>query len=74
MHDINSLLRSFNQNQLKEINDFLNSSQGRGIKNKINSADKSELMREFQKLDPKVVSSRLKTLSKQDLIKIINSL
>lgn len=71
---MNDLLRSFNQNQLREINDFLNSSQGRKIKNKINSSNKNELLREFQKLDPKVVNSRLKSLSKQDILKIINNL
>ena len=74
MPNMNDLLRSFNQNQLREINDFLNSSQGRKIKNKINSSDKNELLREFQKLDPKVVNSRLKSLSKQDILKIINNL
>lgn len=71
---MNDLLRSFNQNQLREINDFLNSSQGRKIKNKINSSNKNELLREFQKLDPQVVNSRLKSLSKQDILKIINNL
>lgn len=74
MPDINSLLKSFNQNQLREINDFLNSAQGRKIKSKINSSDKNELLREFQKLDPKVVNSRLKSLRKQDILKIINNL
>lgn len=71
---MNDLLRSFNQNQLREINDFLNSSQGRKIKNKINSSNKNELLREFQKLDPQVVNNRLKSLSKQDILKIINNL
>lgn len=71
---MNDLLRSFNQNQLREINDFLNSSQGRKIKNRINSSNKNELLREFQKLDPQVVNSRLKSLSKQDILKIINNL
>ncbi len=74
MPNMNDLLRSFNQNQLREINDFLNSSQGRKIKNKINSSNKNELLREFQKLDPQVVNSRLKSLSKQDILKIINNL
>lgn len=74
MPNMNDLLRSFNQNQLREINDFLNSSQGRKIKNRINSSNKNELLREFQKLDPQVVNSRLKSLSKQDILKIINNL
>lgn len=74
MQNINDLLRSFNQNQLKEINDFLNSAQGRQIKSKIDSADKDALMREFQKLNPQEINSKLKNLSKQDLLKIINSL
>ncbi len=74
MSDINSLLRSFNQNQLKEINDFLNSAQGRRIKNKINSSDKNELLKAFSALDQKTVNSKLKSLSKQDILKIINNL
>ena len=48
--------------------------QGKQIKSKINSADKSALMREFQKLDQNEVNKRLKSLSKQDIMRIINGL
>lgn len=74
MQNINDLLRNLNQNQLKEINDFLNTAQGRKLKNKINSSDKQELLRELGKLSPDVVNSKLKNISKQDLMKIINNL
>ena len=74
MQNINDLLRNLNQNHLKEINDFLNTAQGRKLKNKINSSDKQELLRELGKLSPDVVNSKLKNISKQDLMKIINNL
>lgn len=74
MQNINDLLRNLNQNQLKEINDFLNTAQGRKLKNKINSSDKQELLRELGKLSPDVVNSKLKNISKQDLMRIINNL
>ncbi len=74
MQNFNNLLKNFNQNQLKEINDFLNSSQGRQLKSKINSADKNALLKEFQKIDPNVLNSKLKGMSKDDILKIINGL
>lgn len=74
MPDINSLLRSFDRNQLREINDFLNSAQGRKVKDKINSSDKNELLKAFSALDRETVNSKLKNLSKQDILKIINNL
>ena len=51
MPDINSLLKSLNQNQLREINDFLGSAQGRAVRQKISSADKDELIKAFSSLD-----------------------
>ena len=58
----------------KEINDFLNSSQGQQLKSKINSADKNTLLKEFQKIDPNTLNSKLKGMSKDDILKIINRL
>lgn len=74
MQNINNLLRNLNQNQLKEINDFLNTAQGRKLKSKINSSNKQELLRELSKLSPDVVNSKLKNISQQDLMRIINNL
>ena len=74
MQNINNLLRNLNQNQLKEINDFLNTAQGRKLKSKINSSNKQELLRELSKLSPDVVNCKLKNISQQDLMRIINNL
>lgn len=71
---LEQLLNNFDKNQLNEINKFLNSSQGAKIKNKINSANKDELMREFQKIDPSVVKSKMKGISSKDIMQIINKL
>ena len=67
-------LREFDENQIRDINDFINSSQGSGLKKKINNADKEKLLREFEKLDPAVVKKKMKGMSTADIIKLINKL
>lgn len=74
MQNINSLLKNLDQNQLREINQFLNSKQGVNIKNKINKTDKERLIRELSSLNPNLVSSKLKGLSQADILKILNNL
>ena len=74
MQNIDKILSSLNQNQLREINQFLNSVQGNHLKNKINSSDKEKLLREFSKLDPSVVNSKLKGMSPEQLISLIKKL
>ena len=74
MQNINNLLKNLNQNQLREINQFLNSSQGANLKNKINSSNKEQLIKELSKLDPNLVSNKLKGLSSADIIKLMRNL
>ena len=74
MQNIDKILSNLNQNQLREINQFLNSIQGKQLKNKINSSDKEKLLREFAKLDPAMVNSKLKGMSTEQLISLIKKL
>lgn len=74
MQNINNLLKNLNQNQLREINQFLNSAQGKNIKDKINSSNKEQLIKELSKLDPKLVNSKLKSLSSADFARLMRNL
>ena len=72
--NIDGLLKNFNQNQLREINAFLNSASGRNVKNKLNGADKEKLLRELGKLDPNLVKRKMSSMSSEDIIKIMKNL
>ncbi|MDY3031551.1 MAG: hypothetical protein SOS24_07320 [Clostridia bacterium] len=74
MQNINSLLQNFSQNQLKEINDFLNSAKGRQFSQSLSSAEKDALLKKLSGIDPSYAQKKLKNLSSRDLAKIINSL
>ncbi|MDD6484817.1 MAG: hypothetical protein PUF72_09645 [Clostridiales bacterium] len=74
MSNIENILKNFDQNQLRQINSFLSTAQGQRLKKKINSSDKQKLLREFSKLDEREVSSRLRGLSKDELMRIIKNL
>ena len=71
---LENMLKNFNQNQLREINDFLNSSKGKNIKNNLTNSDKERLMREFNKLDANEVRKKIGSLSNEDIMKIIRNL
>ena len=51
MNRIEQLLKDFDQNQLREINKFLQSAEGERLKTQISNADKDRLIREFSRLD-----------------------
>ena len=74
MQNINSLLQNFSQNQLKEINDFLNSAKGRQFSQNLSSTEKEALLKKLSGIDPAYAQKKLKNLSSRDLAKIINSL
>lgn len=74
MQNINNLLQNFSQNQLKEINDFLNSAKGRQFSQNLSSAEKEALLKKLSGIDPAYAQKKLKNLSSRDLAKIINSL
>lgn len=71
---LENMLKNFNQNQLREINEFLNSSKGKNIKNNLTNSDKERLMREFNKLDANEVRKKIGSLSNEDIMKIIRNL
>ena len=58
MNRLERMLKDFDENQLREINKFLNSADGRRLKSHINSTDKDKLLQEFSKLDPNEVKKR----------------
>ena len=68
MNRLERMLKDFDENQLREINKFLNSADGRRLKSHINSTDKDKLLQEFSKLDPNEVKKRISGLSTADLI------
>ena len=71
---LENILKSFDQNQLREINNFLNSSKGKNLKSQLNDSEKAKLMREFEKLDSEEVKRRLRGMNTNDIMKIISSL
>lgn len=71
MNKLERLLRDFDENQLREINDFLNSSDGKRLKNRINADDRDKLMQEFAKLDPEEVKKKISGLNASDLKNIM---
>lgn len=71
---LENILKSFDRNQLREINNFLNSSKGKNLKSQLNDSEKAKLMREFEKLDSEEVKRRLRGMNTKDIMKIISSL
>ena len=71
MNRLERMLKDFDENQLREINKFLNSADGRRLKSHINSTDKDKLLQEF---DPNEVKKRISGLSTADLMKIMKNL
>ena len=72
---IEDILRNFDQNQLREINSFLNSAQGQRLKNKLNNGpEREKLLREFSKLNQSDIQRSLSKLSDADLRRIISKL
>ncbi len=75
MNRLERMLKDFDENQLREINKFLNSADGRRLKSHINSTDKDKLLQEFSKLDPNEVKKRnISGLSTADLMKIMKNI
>ena len=72
--DFSELLKNFNDKQLNEINNFLNSAKGKQLKNNLSSSDKERLIREFSKLNPNLVQNAIKKMSADELSRIIRKL
>ncbi len=69
--NLNDILNNFNENQLKEINSFLNSQKGQDFRKNLSQTKKDELFQEFMKLDPEVVKSKLNGISKEDILRFL---
>ena len=69
--NINDVLKNFNQNELQEINRFINSAQGKELSDKLGNTDKEELLRQFMNLDPAKVKNKLNGLTKEDILKLL---
>lgn len=74
MNKLEKILKDFDENQLKEINKFLNSADGQRLKNQITASEKDRILREFSKLDPNEVRKKISGLSGDDLMKIMKNL
>ncbi len=68
------IIKSFDQNQLREINAFLNSAEGSRLKKQLNGGDKEKLMQEFSKLSTNDIKRAVSSMSGRDLKNIINKL
>ncbi|MGM9936439.1 MAG: hypothetical protein ACI38A_03755 [Candidatus Ornithomonoglobus sp.] len=69
--DINELLGSFNENQLKQINNFIGSVQGQKMSGGLSNSDKERLLSELGRLDADTVRRKLSSLSGEDILKIL---
>lgn len=69
--DINEIMSNFNANQLKQINDFLNSAQGKKLQQNMSDNDKAQLLKKFKQLDPNDVKNALNGVSKEMILKML---
>ena len=74
MNRLERMLKDFDENQLREINKFLNSADGRRLKSHINATDKDKLLQTFSKFEPYEGKTRISGLSTADLMKIMKTL
>lgn len=69
--NLNDMLSNFNENQLQQVEAFLNSQQGKKMTNNLSQQKKDEILRQFLNLDPKIVKSKLNGISKEDILKFL---
>ena len=69
--NINDILKNFNPNDLQQINDFLNSAQGKNATANLSGKDKENILKQFMQLDPNKVKNKLNGLSKEDILKLL---
>lgn len=69
--NINDVLKNFNSSDLQQINDFLNSAQGKNMAANLSGKDKENILKQFMQLDPNKVKSKLNGLSKEDILKLL---
>lgn len=69
--DMNDIMKNFSSNQLRQINDFLNSAQGKNLQKNMNDTKKNELLNKFKQLDPNEVKNVLNGISKEAILKML---
>lgn len=69
--NLNDFLKNFNSSDLQQINDFLNSSQGKNVTKNLDARAKQEILNQFMKLDSNQVKNKLNGLSKEDILKLL---
>ncbi|MEE1350655.1 MAG: KilA-N domain-containing protein [Clostridia bacterium] len=69
--NMNDMLKNFSENDLKDINNFLNSAQGKNLVSNINKSQKEKILQQFMQLDPNTVKRKLNGLSKEDILKLL---
>ena len=69
--NLNDMLNNFNENQMKQVNDFLKSEQGKNLANGLTQQKKDELFRQFMNLDPDIIKSKLNGISKDDILRFL---
>ena len=69
--NMNDMVKNFSENDLKDINNFLNSAQGKNLVSNINKSQKEKILQQFMQLDPNAVKRKLNGLSKEDILKLL---
>ncbi len=69
---LKKLLGSLDQNQIAEINRFLNSSDGQKFKNNISEKDKANILSRIDSMNPEKLKRAFSGISKGDLAKLLN--
>lgn len=69
--NINDILKNFNSNDLQQINNFLNSAQGKNMAANLSGKDKENILKQFMQLDPDKIKSKLNGISKEDILKLL---
>ena len=69
--NMNDMVKNFSENDLKDINNFLNSAQGKNLVSNINKSQKEKILQQFMQLDPNTVKRKLNGLSKEDILKLL---
>ena len=57
--NMNDMVKNFSENDLKDINNFLNSAQGKNLVSNINKSQKEKILQQFMQLDPNAVKRKL---------------
>ena len=69
--NMNELFKNLSSDDLQQINEFLNSTQGKNAAKNLSSKDKQNILNQFMQLDPNKVKNRLNGLTKEDILKLL---